>query len=242
MMGKFACVSAALSLAVLVSGCCRLGAWRRERQPGESPKPQANKPLSPTSVPPGQWFSMFDGKSLTGWKVVKEADFSMAGKVEVKDGAIILGEGFPFTGITWEGDFPKENFEITWQGKRLQGVDIFGGITVPCGDSHITFVMGGWGDSVVGISNVDEMNASDNLTCKIMSFENNKWYDFRLRVTTEKIEAWINDKQVVDLPRAGHRFSIYPELEPNRPVGFFSWSTTGALRDIQMRRLPKKGS
>ncbi|HPD13789.1 MAG TPA: DUF1080 domain-containing protein [Planctomycetota bacterium] len=199
--------------------------------------PEKAKQVTPATVPPGDWFQMFDGKSLNGWKVLKEDSFSLAGKVEVKDGAIVLGEGMPFTGIQWEGDFPKEEFEVRWDGCRQNGIDIFGGLTVPVGDSHVTFVCGGWGDSVVGLSSIDDRNASDNEQTKIMSFKNNQWHEFRLRVTKAKIEAWVGDKQVVDLERGTHKFTIYDELLPCRPLGFFSWSTQGAVRNIEMQRL-----
>ena len=39
--------------------------------------------------------SLFDGKSLQGWK---ETPFSQHGPVRVEDGAIVLGAGSPFTG------------------------------------------------------------------------------------------------------------------------------------------------
>jgi len=180
---------------------------------------------------------MFDGKSLEGWKALKEDSFSLAGKVEVKDGAIVLGEGMPFTGIAWSGEFPTEDFEVRYEARRQNNIDIFASITVPVGDSHVTLSCGGWGDSVVGLSSVDDRNASDNQTTKIMSFKNGQWYKFRVRVTKDKVEAWIDDKQVIDLERKEHKFTIYDELKPHRPLGFFSWSTEGAVRDIEMQRL-----
>jgi len=224
-------------LAVAGSVLLGLSACAGAPEPADPKTEKPAKPLTPTTVPPGQWLSLFDGKSLKGWNVTKKDDFSLAGKVEVKDGAILLGEGVPFTGITCQGEFPKENFEVAWSARRVGGIDIFGGLTVPVGDSHVTMVMGGWGDSVVGLSSINDMNASDNETCKIMSFKNDQWYKFRLRVTKAKIEAWVDDKQVIDIEREGRKFTIYPELQPNRPVGFFSWSSTGALRDIDMRRV-----
>jgi len=251
--GQLGALSAAL---LLLAG---LGAGCSEGEPVAAPKPpepakaaepakptEATEPakpaapakaLTPTTVPPGEWLTLFDGKTLNGWKAPKEDDFSLAGKVEIKDGSLILREGVPFTGIAWEDAFPKEDFEIAYEAKRSSGIDIFCGCTVPVGDSHVTFVCGGWGDSVVGLSSIDDRNASDNEFTKVMSFKNDQWYSMRLRVTKEKIEAWIDDTQVIDCKREGHKFSIYPELGPCRPVGFFSWSTEGTLRNIDMKRL-----
>ncbi|HUT37061.1 MAG TPA: DUF1080 domain-containing protein [Planctomycetota bacterium] len=230
---------AAMGLVVL-SGCRAAGPATTKEAPKAKETVKAAekaKPLTPTTVPPGEWFSMCDGKSLKGWKTLKEDSFSLAGKVVAKDGAIVLGEGMAFTGIQWEGEFPKEGFEVRWDGCRQNGIDIFGGLTVPVGNEHVTFVPGGWGDSVVGLSSIDDRNASDNEQTKIMSFKNNQWYEFCLRVTKAKIEAWIDDKQVIDLERKGHKFTVYDELMPCRPVGFFSWSTEGAVRNIEMQRL-----
>jgi hypothetical protein len=224
--GRVVFAAVVASLAVCLSACAR------------GPKaPDAAKKLTPTTVPPGETFPLFDGKSLDDWKVVKEDAFAAAGKVEVKDGCIILGEGMPFTGVSWKGDFPTEDFEVRFEAQRRSGIDIFGSITVPVGDSHVTLSCGGWGDSVVGLSSIDGRNASDNELTKVMSFKNEQWYKFRLRVTKKKIEAWIDDKQVIDLERGEHKFTIYEELNPNKPLGFFSWSTTGAVRNVEMERL-----
>jgi len=229
----------ALLAAAVATGLAAIAVGCRASAPPEAAKAPAAKakPLTPLDAPVGEWFSMFDGKSLDGWKVLKEDSFSLAGKVEVKDGAIVLGEGMPFTGIQWTDPFPKENFEVRWEARRQKGIDIFGGLTVPVGEEFVTFVAGGWGDSVVGLSSIDDRNASDNEQTKIMSFKNNQWYRFNLRVTKKKIEAWIDDKQVIDLERKGHKFTIYEELLPCRPVGFFSWSTEGAIRDVEVKRL-----
>ena len=233
-----------LLAAALVLGLASCSPARKAVQTAEAPKPpqpakpvEPEKPKTPTTVPPGEWLPLFDGRSLDGWKVLKQDDFSLAGKLEVKDGCIILAEGMPFTGIQWTDDFPKEDFEVAWEGRRTMGIDIFCGLTVPVGDAHVTMVSGGWGDSVVGLSSIDDRNASDNEFTKVMSFKNDQWFKFRIRVTKAKIECWIDDKQVVDCPREGHKFTIYPELEPCRPLGFFSWSTTGAIRNVDMKRL-----
>jgi hypothetical protein len=61
----------------------------------------------------------------------------------------------------------------------------------------------------------------------------------RLRVTESKIEAWIDQKQVIDLTIGRHKISIRPEVELSRPFGVASWRTRAALRDIKLRRLER---
>src|SRR5437870_13395355 len=55
------------------------------------------------------WKSLFDGKTLDGWKSTK---FGGEGEVEVKDGMIILNTGADMTGITYTGKMPKNNYEL----------------------------------------------------------------------------------------------------------------------------------
>ena len=78
------------------------------------------------------WKTLFDGKSLDGWK--KSYDRG-SGKVEVKDGAIVLGTGEKMTGITYtKSDFPKTDYEVVLEGKRVDGRDFFATTTFPVGD------------------------------------------------------------------------------------------------------------
>ena len=39
----------------------------------------------------------------------------------------------------------------------------------------------------------------------------------RIRVTDAKIEAWIDDRQIVDQSREGRKFSVRSEVELSRP-------------------------
>lgn len=178
--------------------------------------------------------SLFDGRTLTGWEIT---DFTPPGPVEVRDGAIILGRGKPMTGITWKESFPRIDYEVTLEAMRLEGEDFFSAITFPVNDDPCTLVIGGWGGSVVGLSSIEGADASENETGQWMRFEDDRWYRIRLRVTEEKIEAWIDDKTVVDFTHVGRNLSIRVEVWLNQPFGIASWQTTAALRDIELREL-----
>src|SRR5579872_44990 len=136
----------------------------------------------------GDWNPMFDGKSLDGWK---EAAFAHHGTVRVEQGAIVLGAGEPMTGVNWTGSFPKTNYEVRFEASRLQGGDFFASLTFPVGDSFCTWVTGGWGGDIVGLSSVDGWDASDNETRSYFTFESGRWYAMRLQVTADRIAAWI---------------------------------------------------
>lgn len=192
--------------------------------------------LSPAAAKadPFAWRDLFDGKTLNGWK---PTPFGGEGKVEVKDGTIVMGIGNMMTGITCTAEVPRDNYEITLEGKRLEGNDFFCTTTFPVGKDPCTLVMGGWGGTVVGLSNVDYYDASDNATTKFVDFKNDRWYKVRIRVSQPKIEAWIDGEKMVDQPREGHKFGIRWEVELSQPLGVSTWATAGAVRNIRIRRL-----
>jgi lysophospholipase L1-like esterase len=178
---------------------------------------------------------LFDGKSLNGWKA---ADFFEAGKVYVKDGAIVMEKGNRMTGVTYaRADFPKMDYEVTLEGRKLAGNDFFCTTTFPVGDSFCSLVVGGWGGRVVGLSSLNGMDASENETRQEKAFDQGKWYQFRIRVTAKKIEAWIDTEKVVDLEREGFKISTRIECIPSRPFGIATWDTVGAVRAIRVRTL-----
>ncbi|MCX8038340.1 MAG: DUF1080 domain-containing protein [Candidatus Sumerlaeia bacterium] len=191
----------------------------------------------PSAAASADTIPLFNGKDLTGWAIPEKYDFASHGKVYVKDGVLYLEEGAPMTGIQWTGDFPKTNYEVSLEAMRISGGDFFVGMTFPVGDSHCTWINGGWGGSVVGLSNVDEMNASENMTSTGMSFEDKKWYRFRLRVTDDLIQCFIDDAKVIECERKEHRFSVWEEQSPIKPFGVATWHTGGAIRSFTLKKL-----
>ena len=191
------------------------------------------------SIPLGaqspEWTPLFDGKTLGKWRATP---FRGAGKVSAAKGSITLTAGEPLTGITWSGDFPHSGYEIRFEARRTLGGDFFASLTFPVGGSFATFVSGGWGGDIIGISSLDGWDASDNETRAYFTFENDHWYPMRVRVTPERITVWIDEKQVVDAQIAGRNVSLRPgEIKLNTPLGFASYNTTGELRKIEYRTL-----
>ena len=181
------------------------------------------------------WKPLFDGKSLDGWK--KSYDRG-SGKVEVKDGAIVMHTGEKMTGVTYaRDDFPKTDYEVAFEGKRVEGRDFFATVTFPVGDSFCSLVGGGWGGTVTGISSINGADASENETTGSMEFKSGEWYKVRIRVTPQKVAAWIADEKSVDLELKGRKLSTRIECEDCQPFGFCTWDTTGAVRDIKVRKL-----
>jgi len=181
------------------------------------------------------WTSMFDGKTLTGWK---ETGFAGRAGIDVKDGAMVVHLGDPLNGVNYTNAFPKTNYEISLEAQRRDGSDFFCGLTVPVGTNACTFVLGGWGGAVVGISSLDNMDASENETTKYMKFDKGKWYRVRVRVTPDKLEAWIDDEKMADVDIKDKKVNMRPgEIELSEPIGLATFITQSAYRDIKMRKL-----
>src|SRR5262249_41529542 len=97
------------------------------RVTGADEKSATSKPPGNTATPKATapWKTLFDGKTLAGWKIT---DFAGHGDVTVKDGTIRLETGI-MTGITWSNDLPRINYEITLEAMRVEGSDFFCGLT-----------------------------------------------------------------------------------------------------------------
>ena len=182
----------------------------------------------------GAWRELFDGKTLEGWTAT---NFGGEGKVEIDSGRIVLGFGSDLTGITWQGSMPRFDYEVKLEARREQGGDFFCGLTFPVNDSYCSLILGGWGGTVVGLSSIDGLDASENETSRLISFDLNRWYAVTLKVTQQKIEAWIDGTKIVDQELSGRKISIRPEVELSRPFGIASWRTRAGLRKMAMRKI-----
>lgn len=181
------------------------------------------------------WQPIFDGKTLNGWKA---PNFSGQGEVTIKDGQLILGVGGDITGLNYAGENPKMNYEIELEASRIQGSDFFCGLTLPYGDKSCTFVVGGWGGALVGLSSINGEDASENETTQFTKFDQGKWYRIRARMTPAKIEAWIDNAQVVNVETTGKKIDMRAgEIELSAPFGLATFRTEGAFRNIKLRRL-----
>lgn len=203
-----------------------------------APRPSSGQAAArPQTAEPGgaEWQPLFDGKTLTGWQ---PSTFSAEGAVTVEDGRIVLDTGKPMTGITWAGaTLPTTNYEIALQAMRVEGRDFFAGVTFPVGDAFCSLILGGWGGVVVGLSSVNGQDASANDTSQSIEFQNGRWYSVRIRVTSAKIEVWLDDRQIIAQDLKGNTIDIRLEMERSKPLGVASWKTKSALREIRLRRL-----
>ncbi len=179
------------------------------------------------------WSLLFDGETMENWEITQ---YGPQGPVQVSGGNIVLGMGEGCTGVTWKDEFPRMDYEVQLEAKKISGNDFFCGITFPVGDSYCSFIVGGWGGPVVGLSSIDGMDASENETRALKKFEHDIWYKIHLRVSNDSIKAWIDGEKFVDFNTRGRKISTRPEVDLSKPFGICSWNTTAALRNIQLKQ------
>lgn len=208
-------------------------------EPAAPAKVQAKEPAKEAPQPAAakvEWTSLFDGKTLKGWTA---PNFGPQGEVEVKDGAILLNFGDGITGVTLDKkvEFPTAGYEIELAAQRVEGNDFFCGLTFPVNKTSCTFVVGGWGGTVVGLSNINGQDAANNDTTKFLDFKTKQWYKIRVRVIPERITTWIDDKEINDVDIRKLEIDVRNEVELSKPLGITSWKTTALIKDIKYRKL-----
>ena len=98
------------------------------------------------------------------------------------------------SGAAWRADsagvtLPLRDYVLSYEACRAAGSDFFGTVTFPVlkPDQHLTLVLGGWGGGLVGLSNIDHLDASENATRSEMTFNNDVWYAVRIEVSVDEI-------------------------------------------------------
>jgi hypothetical protein len=131
---------------------------------------------------------------------------------------------------------PKNNYEIELDAMKVQGSDFCCGLTFPVQNSFCSLILGGWGGGVVGLSSIDGMDASENETTKSLYFKPDRWYHVRLRVTDKKIETWLDSELIINVEIEGRQIAMrFGEIYRSKPLGIATYTTSAALKNIQMR-------
>jgi hypothetical protein len=187
-----------------------------------------------------EWKPLFDGKTLTNWKM---AEFGGSGEPKVKDGNLVIPLGETLSGVAWTGpakDLPTVNYEIALEAQRVTGSDFFVGLTFPYKKAHASLILGGWGGGVCGISSVDNEDAAHNSTASVRDFKDKRWYRVLLRCTDDKIEAYVDGDQIVDLETTDKNIDTRADIDLSKPLGLSTYQTTAAIKDIKIRTIPAK--
>lgn len=222
-------------LKKLTLGCVALALWAGGPAVADEQK-DAAKDAAAADDQGAKETVLFDGQSLDGWKTTK---FGGEGEPRVEEGEMILPAGALLSGVNYVGkaELPKVNYEIALEARRRQGGDFFCGLTFPVKDSHASLILGGWGGGLTGISSLDGMDASENETSKLMKFKKNQWYKVRVRVLEDRIQAWVDDEQIVDANTKGRKVSTRIEVRASRPLGIATYQTEGGIKNVRLRPL-----
>jgi len=188
--------------------------------------------------PRGEWKLLSD-EFESSWQAAGMAE---EGQVTFKDGEITLEAGQPMTGArfdAWQSAMlPRSRYAIEYEAMRVEGNDFFGSVTFPVNDSHVTLVIGGWGGTLVGISSIDDLDASENTTTGNAFFKNNEWHKVRVEVRDDDLRAWIDDKLFVNVSTKGRKLSLRAgDIEKCTPFGFTTYATRARVRGVVVRRL-----
>lgn len=177
------------------------------------------------SLEPGKWQAI-DGASDLDW--------------DKENGVMQIGIGTDLNGVRWTGPMPTMPYTVELEARRMSGSDFFCGLTFPVrnGSEHVSFIVGGWGGNLVGISSIDGLDASENSTASQQEFEDQRWYRIRVQVENERLQAWIDDRQVVDAFTDEQKLSLRPgPIEACAPFGLATWLTSAEVRGVRWRKL-----
>lgn len=180
------------------------------------------------------WKPMLTKELREKWN---NTNFGGEGKIEWKENEVLLDFGFPMTGLNFTGEFPTDGFEIEMEANRLDGSDFLCGLTFPVGKGFCSYIGGGWGGTLVGLSCVDYNDAANNSTTQFFDFQNKKWYKFRVRVDAKNITCWIDDKEICKQEREGHEFQVRSEVNASRPMGIAVYQSRVSVRNLRYRVL-----
>jgi hypothetical protein len=192
---------------------------------------QSQAPMMEEMLPSGEQIDLFDGESLDFWD---SAPFLSSGKIEIRDGAIILHQGEPLSGIVWNGLIRQMNYELALEAKRIAGEDFFFGVTFPFEQAFATLLVGG---DRTGLCCINGLDAPENGTAQSLPFENERWYAIRLRITDNRIQAWVDEKAVVDLDTTDKQLALRDDLASSKPLAIMTRNASAAVRNIVLTLL-----
>jgi len=184
----------------------------------------------PSPVAGEGWRPLFDGHSLTGWRII---DYGGQSRVAVRKKFAAPPVGAPFTGVNFTNDAPESELRDFPRSHARERFGLFLRLTFPVRDSFCSLIVGGWGGTLVGLSSLDGADASENETTQFVSFETGRWYRIRLRVTENKIEAWIEQKKVRERHHDRSQSFASVRRHPNFP------SRSASLLGTRARRYAK---
>lgn len=157
---------------------------------------------------PGGWVTIFDGRSLEGWKPVVDN-----GAFRLEDGLLVAGGAemnhLFYTGPLADGDF--RNFELLAEVKTTAGSNsgIFWHTRPEKG-----FLLAGYEAQINNSSPKDKRRTGSLLIVEDRlesPVKDGQWFTYRIRVEGKRIVLAVNDQTIVDYTEPDN-----PQRPPNR--------------------------
>ena len=184
--------------------------------------------------------SLFNGKDLSGWKVVA---YDGGGAVEVRpDGAVSCAAGAPMSGIAYTNPVPTMSYELKLEVMRVEGSDFFVGLTIPIEENFCTVIIGGWGGNLCGVSSINYMDASESQWSRAVGFENNRWHTLRVRVMPNVLQIFLDEKKTyharIDYEKST-QFSLRSgsDIDKTKPLGLATYQTHAQWRNFTLTKI-----
>lgn len=188
----------------------------------------------------GEWISLFDGKSLAGWKASEhEGTFTAA------DGAIMVHgqrSHLFYTGTAHGADF--KNFEFSADVMTRPGAN--SGIYF-----HTAFQPTGWPKAGFEVQVANTFKGDNKKTGSLYSVRNvykqqvndNEWFTMNIKVRGKRVEIRLNNVLVVEYIEPAEPFRADPNFERVLNHGTFALQghdpgSTTYFKNIRVRPLP----
>lgn len=215
-----------LAAAVLLQSACRKV---------DTLAPQAD--TGPDSIELSDGWVAMEGMEQGKWMPIDGA-----AEVEWKkdDQTLWVDFGHDLNGVRWTGELPSAPYELELEARRLSGTDFFCALTFPVRSEkeNVTFIIGGWGGNLVGISSIDGRDASENSTASSQPFEDQRWYRILVRIETHRLQAWIDDRNMVSHDITESELSLREgQIKDCAPLGLATWATRAEMRGMRWRKV-----
>lgn len=174
------------------------------------------------------------GQLAPAWQ---STGFGGDGEITTQGSHLRLGIGNPLTGVTWPQGAPHGEYELEVIAARELGDDFFCALTFPVGNSFLTLVLGGWGGTVCGFSNLDGLDANRNPTRTLRSFALGQDYCVRVSVTDAAVTASVDGVELARTSRSGVHLDLRNEMLPCTPLGISSFATAARIARVAWRPL-----
>ena len=186
-----------------------------------------------------EWKDLFDGKTLNGLTRLTKGPFAKtaAGSIRIENRQLVLKDR-GFAGLGAIGPVPRTNYEVQVEAMRISGDGDFASLHFPVGEESCELLVGILnGGKIVGVGRIDGRPAENNETTHNITFQLNRWYSVRLRVTDDRLEAWIDSEKLIDLSRKGRGFTTWLNAGWDSPLAVYAFRGKAAIRSIRIREL-----